>query len=62
MRNYSYSQEKDFHISTLCLKLLVNTFRNKFNNSKKILENDIMVNVWAAVDQMLNSYDLEIKR
>ncbi|GAN09722.1 hypothetical protein MAM1_0286c09254 [Mucor ambiguus] len=40
---------------------IANTYRNRFFNGAKILEDDILVKIWVIVDQVINSYELQAK-
>ncbi|KAL9542952.1 hypothetical protein MBANPS3_008346 [Mucor bainieri] len=58
----SFATQKDLYVATSCLKIVMNSSRNGFFRRSKILENDILLNIWVIVDQMINAYHLEVKR
>lgn len=54
--------KKSLYVSTACLRLVANTYRNRFFSKAKILEDDILINICVIVDQVINAYNLQAKR
>lgn len=62
MENYCYYTQKSLYVSTACLRLVANTYRNRFFSRAKILEDDVLINIWVIADQVINIYNLQAKR
>ncbi|KAG1598366.1 hypothetical protein G6F47_006485 [Rhizopus delemar] len=62
LKNYCFYEQTHLYVVTECLRTVINTYRNGFFSRTKLLEVDILVNIWIIVDQVINSYDLQAKR